>query len=171
MEAACDADADQLNGRGYDAAMRVARWRSVLVPMVVLVAGCLPQPTPDLPASFLERFTGRDGDPTFTAQPPPAGQTGQDVAAAIRAENPGPMPRGRAVPVFGRIDCYDDQECVPGPGGRPGEPARTVWVVLYPDCTDSTGNDIGWVVVDAVKGLAIGDVRLTGNVPCPPGGS
>ncbi len=151
--------------------MRVARWRWVLVPIVVLVAGCLPQPTPDLPASFLEQFSGRNGNPTFTVQPPPAGVTGQDAVAAIRAGSPGPMTLGRAVPVFGRMNCQGDPECVPGPGGRPGGQTRTVWVVLYPDCTDPTGNDIGWVVVDAVRGLAIGDVGLMGNVPCPQDGS
>jgi hypothetical protein len=151
--------------------MRVARWRWVLVPMVVVVAGCLPRPTPALPASFLDQFNGRSGNPTFTVQPPPAGKTGQEVVAAIRAGNPGPMPLGRAVPVFALVDCHGDPDCIPGPGGRRGEPARAVWVVLYPDCTDPTGNDIGWVVVDAVKGLAIGGVGLTGNVPCPPGGS
>ena len=124
--------------------MRVARWRWMLVPMVVVVAGCLPQPTSDMPASFLSQF---GAVATFTVQPPPAGSTGQDIVAALRAEAGSPMFAGRAVPVFGVIDCHGVQHCTIDPGNTA---ARPVWVVLYPDCG---AGDPGWAVVDTVKGV------------------
>ena len=96
--------------KAYDAAMRVARWRWVLVAMVVVVAGCLPQPPPALPQSFLLNFNGTS-KPSFTVQPPPAGQTGQHVVAALRTGDDHPMFRGRAVPVFGVIDCHGSPGC------------------------------------------------------------
>ena len=61
------------------------RWRRLLVPMVMVVTSCLPQPTPALPASLLSAF---GAGATFTVQTPPAGATGQDVAAALQADNP-----------------------------------------------------------------------------------
>jgi hypothetical protein len=131
--------------RGYDAAMRVARWRWMLVPMVIVVAGCLPQPPPALPPSFLSQYSGASG-PTFTVQTPPIGETGQDIVGplwALRARDNSPMFRGRAIPVFGVIDCHGVPDCTWAGGG----PAQTVWVVLYPDCTDAAG-DFGWALVD-----------------------
>ena len=117
----------------------------MLVLVIFVAAGCLPQPPPALPRSFLEQF---GGSATFTVQQPPAGATGQDIVAALRAENAGhPMFRGRAVPVFGVIDCHGDSDCMLGPGTA----ARPVWVLLYPDCTDATG-DFGWAQVDAERG-------------------
>jgi hypothetical protein len=132
-------------------AMRIARWRWALVPMVVVVAGCLPQPATVIPADFL-LSVGARGHATFTRQPPPAGQTGQDVVAALRADNPIAMYQGRATAVFGVIDCHGFPECAPGPAGIRGAPPRTVWLVLYPECTNATG-DVGWAVVDAVQGV------------------
>ena len=124
----------------------------MLFPMVVLVAGCLPRPAPDLPASFLAEFNGRNGNPTFTVLPPPAGETGQDAVAAVRADDPSSVPPGRAVPVFGRIDCTGDPGCWPRRGADREIAARTVWLVLFPDCLpDRRG--IGWALVDAVNGV------------------
>ena len=40
-----------MDGQGYDAAMWMARWRWVLVPMIVVVAGCVPQMPCGLPRS------------------------------------------------------------------------------------------------------------------------
>ena len=126
----------------------------MLVPMVVVVAGCLPRPTTDLPASFTEAFNG-SGNPTFTLQEPPIGATGQDVVAALRVQDP--MGRGgRAVPIFGVMDCHGNPGCQAGPGGIDGGSARTVWVVLFPDCTN--GDDIEWVVIDAVNGVGHGSI-------------
>jgi len=143
-----------------DAAVRVARWRWVLVPTVVVIAGCLPQPTADLPADFLSSFG--DGA-TFTVQPPPAGATGQDVAAALRAQRLHPMVNGRAIPVFGVVDCHGNMACTPGPAGAAGE-RETVWLLVYPDCTD--GTDVGWAEIDAVKGLEAGSPM---SFACPEG--
>jgi hypothetical protein len=129
--------------------MRVARWRWTLIPIFVLVAGCLPQPVPHIPADFL-LTVGGSGRATFTVQPPPAGKTGQEVVAALRADNTAPMYQGRGVPVFGVIDCHGDPRCTAGPGGSDGGPPRTVWLVLYPDCRTPAG-DVGWAVLDAVN--------------------
>ena len=135
--------------------MRVARWRWVLVPMIVVIAGCLPQPPASMPASFLQAFSGRDGNPTFMIQPTPDGSTGQDVATAIREEEP--RFRGRAVPIYGVLDCHGDRRCTPGTMGDGSGAARTVWVVLFPDCTGRADpTDVGWAVVDAVEGIGNG---------------
>ena len=98
---------------------------------------------------------------TFTVQTPPADQMGQDVVASLRVGDD-PVFRGRAVRVYVVLDCHGGPSCAPGPGGQLGGPARAVWVVLYPDCTDAS-KDIGWVVVDAIKGLDGGSM---GNEPC-----
>ena len=143
--------------------MRVARWRWLLVPMVVVVAGCLPRRRVDLPAGLLRTAFG-DGA-TFTVQPPPAGQTGQDVVAALRADNSAPMYQRRAVPVFGVIDCHAGPRCAPVPGAAPGGPARTIWVVLFPDCPTATGRRRAGSVVDAVMGL---DGGYMGGNRCEP---
>ena len=120
--------------------------------LVILIAGCLPSATADLPGSFLAAFG--DGA-TFTMQPPPAGVTGQDVVAALRAgASTTSMVNRHAVPVFGTLDCHANPQSTPGPSGGPGLSARTVWVIVYPDCTD--GSDVGWVVVDAVDGIGSG---------------
>jgi hypothetical protein len=129
--------------------------------MVAVVASCLPRPTHELPASFLENYNGTSG-PSFTAQTPPTGATGQDVVAALRASDPTPMLRGRAVPVFGVMDCHGDPDCMRDVGG----PALTVWVVLYPDCIDATG-DFGWALVDAGRGV---DAGYSWTAPCGPNG-
>ena len=129
--------------------------------MIVVVAGCLPHPPPDMPASFLSQF---GAVATFTVQPPPAGATGQDIVAALRAEAGSPMFRGRAVPVFGVIDCHGVQHCTIDPGNTA---ARPVWVVLYPDCTGPDDGDFGWALVDAERGL---DNGYSWTAPCAPNG-
>ena len=53
--------------------MLVARWRWLLIPMVGVVAGCLPQSPPELPASFLEAFGVRGL--SFTMSEPPLDTT------------------------------------------------------------------------------------------------
>ena len=74
---------------------------------------------------------------------------------------------GRAVPLFGALDCHGDPGCSFGPHGNRGGPPRPVWLVLYPDCTDATG-DFGWVLVDGVdpvKGVSAG---YEASTPCHP---
>ncbi len=129
--------------------------------MVVVVAGCLPRAGPEVPADVLTAF-GHPGEATILFQAPPAAATGQDVVAALEAEN-GRWYSGRAVPVFGLVDCHGFPSCRPGPGGMPGGPARTVWLVLYPECTDRDGNGVGWAVVDATNGIGGG---YMGGGPC-----
>ena len=141
----------------------------MLVPMVVVVAGCLPQPRPDLPASFLRQFTGPD-QPSFTVQTPPAGQTGQAVVAALQAEDPTVrLFRLRAVPVFGVVDCHGKQDCETllwSDRDVRGQ-ARNVWLLLYPDCIQRAGEDedVGWAMVDALMGPEGGYAT---NQPCGP---
>ena len=131
--------------------MRIPRWRWVLIPMIVVVSGCLPQPTPDLPGSLLQNLRGSAA--TFSVQTPPAGETGQDIAAALVAKAPADaMFRGRAVPVYLVIDCHGTPGCSPAAAGSLGGPVA-IWVLLYPGCTGSAPGDFGWVIVDAVAGL------------------
>jgi hypothetical protein len=128
--------------------------------MVVVVAGCLPKPAPSLPQSFISEFYG-GSRPTFTVQTPPAGVTGQDMVATLRASGRNLMFQGRAVPFFGVFGCegLPQSHCT-------GVPPHAVWLVLYPDCTDATG-DSGWALVDPVKGL---DAGYSFTAPCPPNG-
>jgi hypothetical protein len=135
--------------------MRIGGWRWILASVVVVVAGCLPHPTTDWPASFTEQYGGAEGQSTFTAQAPPIGQTGQPVADALRVDATTPMFMSRALPVFGVIACTGVPDCQPGPGGFPGGPPRTVWVIIYPDWVGADG-DPGWVLVDAVAGTDAG---------------
>lgn len=132
----------------------------MLFPVVVAVAGCLPRPAPSLPADLWTAF-GRQA--TITLQTPPAGTTGQDIVAALRAQELGGMFHGHAVPVFGVVDCHGDPGCQAGPGGTVGGPARTVWMVLYPGCINADGTSTGWVIVDAVNGLESGYIA---SEPC-----
>jgi hypothetical protein len=71
------------------------------------------------------------------------------------------MFQGRAVPFFGVFGCegLPQSHCT-------GVPPHAVWLVLYPDCTDATG-DSGWALVDPVKGL---DAGYSFTAPCPPNG-
>ena len=138
--------------------MRVARWRWVLLPMVVLIAGCLPQPASVLPLTFVSKYDGIDL-PTFTMQTPPTVESEQEVIAALRASQMTPMFQGRAVPIFGVMDCRGVPQCTHNAGGP-----RTVWVVVFPDCTNR-GGDVGWAVVDTVKGLGGGSIW---DGPCVP---
>ena len=143
---------------GYDAAMRVPRWRCVLIAMVVLVAGCLPQPAPDLPASLLSEF-GR-GRPSGAAAA--RWHDGGGPYRRPAGDQPaGSMARGRVDPMFVVIDCHGGPDCTREAGGRP---TRTVWALVYPDCKGPTG-DVGWVVVDAVTGI---DGGYAMRAPCEP---
>jgi len=139
----------------YDAAMKSARWRWILIPMVVLIIGCQPPP-PVVPTSLLSRFSGKDGKPTFTVQTPPAGQTGQDVVDAIRGTlTPEHLFGHKAVPVFGVIDCHGDPGCSLGLDGDLERGSATVWLVLFPDCIDYAlaPGDFGWMLVYDFKGV------------------
>ena len=143
--------------------MRVARWRWAVVPMVVLVAACLPQPPPRLPPSFISEYYG-GSRPAFTVQPPPAENMGKEIVAALRADphvSHVSMFRGRAVPVFGVFDCQGVPNCTGAEG-----PPRAVWLVLYPDCTDATG-DFGWALVSAERAF---DPGYSWTAPCAPSG-
>jgi hypothetical protein len=143
--------------------MRVARWRWVLVPIVVVIGGCLPQPTAlDLPASLVSSFGPTP--PTFTVLPPPDGTSGQDIVAHLRPNMGEPMFAGRAVPYFVGIDCHRSPQCSTTALGPPGG-TETAWLVLYPDCTGPDDGDFGWVLSEGDKWGAGG---YTASTPCGP---
>ena len=130
--------------------MRLARWRGVLVPMIVLVAGCLPAATPALPTSFTDRVW------TFTAASPAAGTlSAAQVVAALRTQSL-QLPNNdylasRAVPTFGLLSCPAEvRECQ---ALRIPEQPQPVWLVLYPDTAPDSPDGMGWAMVDAVTGL------------------
>jgi hypothetical protein len=120
------------------------------------------RPTATLPASFTDGYV-QVGGMTFTAvDPPPGVASAAEVVAALRGRTRwGPFLNLPGVPFFGTLRCTGAMEgCQPGPAGFMG-PARSVWVVIYPDWTGQDG-DVGWIVVDARTGLAGGAI---GNDP------
>ena len=149
--------------------MRAARWRWVLIPMVVVVAGCLPPARAEIPAEFVNWFGGSGA--TFTVRSPPFGETLENLAAVVQGDNPDrtfTMFGGRAIPVFGLIDCHGSPACTPGPGAAlgDGQQARTIWAVFYPDCNDANSSGGGWVVADAVNGPHHGEGSYWFRAPC-----
>ena len=72
------------------------------------------------------------------------------------------MFRGRAIPIFGVIDCRGVPHCIDA-----GRPPRTVWLLLYPDCTGPDDGDFGWAIFEAVEDVTAGHEAHT---PCGPNG-
>jgi len=109
----------------------------MLIPTVVLVAGCLSNPAAELPASFLMEFSNRGQ--TFTAAPASEADESPDAVVRSVVERYPPPFNGRAVPVFGVLRCV---------GGHPGclRRERYVWLVIFPDVTSSVG-DVAWVLI------------------------
>ena len=118
---------------------------------VVVVAGCLAQPAPDLPASFADRLRERGW--AFEVAPVPTAdvRTAVDVVSGLAGSTGwGPMVRTRAVPILGILRCTGAVEpCKPGPYANPGDKPRPVWVVVYPERVGPDG-DVGWILLDAV---------------------
>lgn len=131
--------------------MWVGKW-CWLVPMVVLIAGCLPQPAPTLPDSFLQQI-GTGGVAVQAASVPLGLVDDVDVVAALRADGASPMFRSRAVPVFVEARCTRTERCV-WPGGQDWR-TRPLWVVVYPEWVGVDG-EVGWVMVDAATGVESG---------------
>jgi hypothetical protein len=131
--------------------MRVGKWRWVLVPIAVLVAGCLPSPKSDLPASFENRL--QESGWGFDVAPLPTADviTAPDVVAKLAgvAADVSPMLRTRAVPVFGLIRCAGAvKPCQPGASSGLGTLPWPVWIVVFPDHASADG-EVGWVLVNA----------------------
>ena len=139
--------------------MRIARWRWVMVPMVVVIVGCLPSANPELPRSFTMRL--RSGGQAFEVAQPP---TDVIAASALMAQlaregTPVPMQHSRGVPVFGILSCTGEvMPCTPGPFEGDGPTSRPVWLVIYPELRIAGVDfpDVGWLLIDAVDGLADG---------------
>jgi len=138
----------------YDAAMRTVRSTLLLMTIaLVAVTGCTLglTPTPNLPASFTSML--RTQGLTFTTQAPPLGAVA--ATEAVRRVRDHVQPRlpfaqGRALPIFGLINCVGDPgQCaaldMPPPGGSAG-----FYLVVYPDWA-GPGGDIGWAIVPAVS--------------------
>ena len=137
----------------YDAAMRVARWRWVLVLMMVLIAGCVPSAMRGLPASFEDDL--REGGWTFApATPGPDAMPSGAVVGEMRQHSLyGAWVESRAIPIYGFLGCT--LVACPASGGPSGGPwgnaPGTVWLILYPDSA-VPGGEIAWVLVDGVAG-------------------
>ncbi len=136
---------------GYDAAMRVARWRWVLVLMVVLIAGCLPQSTPDLPAEIHRAFEAQGM--TFQASAPAADAMTAGVALRLIREHRarpflGQEPLGPAI--YGLASCVDADRCARGP-------SIGVWLIRFPGQQPNVAppKPDEWIVVNAVTGDAL----------------
>lgn len=129
--------------------MRVARWRWLLVSMVVVVAGCVSSAMRGLPASFEDDL--RKGGWTFApATPGPDAMPSGSVVAELRQHSLyGAFVESRAIPIHGVLGCT--LVACPASGGPWGNAPGTVWLILYPDSA-VPGGDIGWVLVDGVAG-------------------
>jgi hypothetical protein len=168
--------------------MRVARWRWLLVPMIVLLAGCLSQPGPHgppVPASSLQAFSVRGLG--FTMSEPPPGHDGPSRPAGplqtrtrraegrqrttvagrhLRSVVVRPTAVLRRAPAAGRLGHR-----LPRRGatvGRLGRVGRTRWRLL----------PVGWRVTDpgeleaawgAVHDIAVYGVREPGLAHWTPG--
>lgn len=134
--------------------MRIARRRWVLVPMVVLLAGCLPSATQSLPASFIDDV--RQGGWTFeAASPGPDAMSAAGVVAQLRGRTLyGAFLESRAIPVYGVLSCGSEPAGCQPPRGAWGDKPGTVWLVLYPDSA-IPGGDIGWAMVDGIDGFSL----------------
>jgi hypothetical protein len=77
---------------------------------------------------------------------------------------------GRVVPIFGVLDCHGDLNCSPtNVVGIEGS-ARPIWVLVYPECTDPGGTEIGWAAVDGIMGHNGGMWwNIPGRDPVQPG--
>ena len=140
--------------RGYDAAMRSPRWRWMLVPMIVVVAGCLPGATPALPAqpTYPHPSPIESGRSRRRLPAPARLSAAQVVVAPLaqRGQNTSLDYLGsRAVPIFGLLSCPAVKECQAL--GIPEQP-QAVWLVLYP-AGSAGGHGMGWAMVDAVTGV------------------
>jgi hypothetical protein len=135
--------------------MRIVRPSLLLVVVAAsLLAGCSLglRPTATLPASFGDELRTQGWTFTASSAAAPAaaavvadlGRIGRSGGAAYLAT--------RAVPVAGVLTCAKTDGCAPGPAGRAGERARSVWLILYPEWV-GPGGDIAWVIVDAIDGL------------------
>lgn len=150
-----DADLEAALEAVHDAApagWSARRRRITLVMLALIVFGCVPQPSSAvLPIDVALSFGSQA---TVSVQSPPADTSGEAIVAAITVagQRDGAL-RGRVIPVFAVVDCHRNPDCQPGPGGSLGGPARTIWVVLYPDCVDAQGNINRWLVIDAINGL------------------
>jgi hypothetical protein len=140
--------------------MGVGRWRWLLVPVVIVVAGCLPRPTLP-PESFLVRVQST-GSSFAVAAPPPGSLTHRRTpvlsmdevinTAKHAMENDTPVQA-----IYGTVTCPDATTCSqafdtnPNPRiDRSKVSAFPVWVVWS---LATTGPDVGlWVAYNADTG-------------------
>ena len=125
--------------------MRVARWRWLLVPIVVVVAGCLPGP--NAPPGF-NRYLRAEGHTFTLAQSDPDVLPADLVVAGIRLSTL-PTLHDAAGATFGILRCT--ARC--GPEFRGGD-TLPVWIVVNPSWTAANG-DVIWAVADALTSRAI----------------
>lgn len=149
--------------------MRVARWRWLLVLMMVVIAGCLPRPTASTLEAAFTRYLDAAGM-TFTPADPGEGvMSAEEVVAAVQSTTGADRLAGlAAVPVFGVLRCLEESECRPGPGALVGMNERPVWVLFYPDLEPEGREPGGWIVIDGPTGLQSGfEIQTPRNYPVP----
>ena len=144
--------------KAYDAAMRVARWRWVLMlTMAIALGGCALGLQPTMPAAVSTYL--REAGMTFTIQEPPAGVgRAEDVVAAVQNTSGADRLAGlEAVPFFGVLRCTDGGSYRLGPAALGDTSERAVWILFYPDLADiDRGRTGGWIIIDALTGLKSG---------------
>jgi hypothetical protein len=139
----------------------------MLVPMVVLIAGCLPQPPPapvvgcnlvptaaQAPRGFLSHLH-RQGD-MMTVSAPPAGVISAAEVMAILCGARGTPPfmfPNPATPIYGVISCVEAATCQDKFSGSLVQPGETlaVWVVGFPGTAGAATGD-AYAILDAVSG-------------------
>ena len=132
--------------QGDDAAVRVARWRWVLVPMVVLIAGCLPD-APAAPGDPLRAIELRGY--SFTAAEPPPGATPPGIDPARL----GKRRSDRLLPADVMDRFRREQPLLPARFGRLS--------CVEPPCTEVAVGDIWLTVLHSGEKLSYGWVMLT----------
>ena len=151
-------DAGRLDGAGYDAAV-VARWRWVLVPMVVVVAGCLPQPPhppcPERCHFFTGRVSGRLRRDVAECGHDLGGGGGRQALDGERADR---LPAttylaSQAVPIFGLVELsgHDHGSARPFSASLPTNPNQSGWSST--PTRPAVGDGRGWAMVDGVAGV------------------
>ena len=94
----------------YDAAMRVATWRWLLVPMIVVAAACLPRPSASTLEAAFTRYLDAAGM-TFTPADPGEGvMSAEEVVAAVQSTTGADRLAGlAAVPLGSTRRIVEDQ--------------------------------------------------------------
>ena len=130
---------------------RVGRGCVHVALMALVLAGCLPSTSAQVPPDFASFVT--DAGYSFTVSAPANGTIpAAEILARLRGERGEPPYFPGSVlgqPVYGILGCVDEQACREGGVALPGNPVA-VWFVPM----GTSGAD-GWAVMDATTGVLI----------------